>query len=102
MIDLFYAGGPLFMSLLTLILAAVVWVKFRFPTHIKTLGSLAIAFGFFGFMLGLFQLFEAVESQQLNISPALLAGGLKNAIISPLYGTLIFIICRVLQLNSLD
>ena len=98
MLHLFYAGGPLFMSILSLLFGAVLWAKFRFPSALKTLANLAIACGFFAFMLGLYQLFQAVEIEQVNISPALLAGGLKNAIIAPLYGSLIYVISYFMSL----
>lgn len=100
MFNLFYAGGPFFMGLLTLLLAAIVWSKLRAPHHVRTLGRLALTMGFLALMIGLFQLFEAVEAQDVDIHPALLAGGLKNAIVAPLYGALIYIFSTVLQLVS--
>lgn len=102
MFDLFYAGGPLFMGILTLLLATTIWAKIRAPHHLRTFGRLALAMGFLALMIGLFQLFEAVEAQHVDIHPALFAGGLKNAIIAPLYGTLIYIVSAVLQLVSSD
>lgn len=102
MIALFYAGGPLFMGILTLVLVAILWAKYRLPKQLNTLGKTAFALGFFSFMIGLYQLFDALEAQHVDVSPALLAGGLKNAIITPLYGTLLYVLSCVLQLFTKD
>ena len=62
---------------------------------LKGIGTFALVFGFLGQMLGLYQAFSVIE-QANNISPGLLAGGLKISMISPLYGTLIFLISYLL------
>lgn len=115
MTDLFYMGGPLFMGILTLLflmmLALAIYrglqlrrneilheTIFRHQlTHIKSVGLFALVFGIFGQLLGLYQAFAAIERVG-DISPALLAGGLKVSMITTLYGALIFLISYLIWL----
>lgn len=103
MTDLFYTGGPLFMGLLTLILTAIITASIFFIinqksdneyTHnklslIKELSILALVIGVLGQFLGLYSAFSIIE-QSVEISPELLARGLKVSSIPAIYG---FIIC---------
>lgn len=95
--DLFYAGGPLFMSLLSLILLAMLAATYRFPHLLKHLGKLALAIGCLGFMIGFFEMLQAVE-KTTGVAQNMLAGGLKNSMISPIYGLLIYIFGLFIQL----
>jgi hypothetical protein len=108
MFDLFYAGGPLFMGILTIILIAAVAVavyifvqggrgngKAPSATLVKEIGIFGLVFGIFGQFMGLYQAFTAIE-QMGSVSPALLAGGLKVSTITTLYGMIIFVIAWLL------
>ncbi|MCW0483959.1 MotA/TolQ/ExbB proton channel family protein [Gaoshiqia sediminis] len=104
LIDLFYEGGPLFMSIITIwgigmlvfsvqkIIHFFVQQKFTQNSLglILLFGSLAIVTGFLGQAIGMLMAFDAIEAAG-DISPALIAGGLKVSMITPLYGTIIFI-----------
>ncbi len=97
MIDFFYQGGVLFMSLvsITLILSLV-----SFYTHsdnLKTYGSLGLAFGIFGTTIGIYDAFSAIEEIG-NISQSMLAGGLKVSLTTTLYGFLVYLLTRILSL----
>lgn len=116
MADLFFAGGPLFMGILTLLLLVILaMAAYRFIqisrghvehetsfrhqlTHIKSIGLFSLVFGILAQMMGLYQAFSAIE-QAGNISPALLAGGLKVSMISTIYGLVIFLLSYVLWLG---
>lgn len=91
MIDLFYMGGPLFMGILTLILIGTLVAAFMGKAVVKELGQLALAFGFFGQLLGLYGAFEGIESMG-GVSQAMLAGGLKVSSITALYGLFIYLV----------
>ena len=104
MIDLFYAGGPLFMGILTIILIAAVasavyiFVQGRSENAkvpsvnlVKEIGIFGLVVGIFGQFIGLYQAFDAIE-QMGAVSPAILAGGLKVSAITTLYGMIIFVI----------
>ncbi|NNE29039.1 MAG: hypothetical protein HKN16_05360 [Saprospiraceae bacterium] len=107
-IELHYQGGPLFMSILSLIFLAVIVLSamkaYRLfssedqvdyqqagISQILQLGIFAAVFGIFGQCLGLFQAFMAIEAAG-DISPAMIAGGLKVSMITTLYGLFIFLI----------
>lgn len=97
-------GGPLFMytTLLILIAIIVLLVKaFMKPesnekliTLIKHLSLFVLVWGFLGQMLGLMGAFDAIQVQG-NVAPAVLAGGIKVAILSPLFGMIVFLIARL-------
>lgn len=116
MTDLFYMGGPLYMGILTLLLLAILAMgsyraiqiaqnkveyatTFRFYlTHIKSVGLFTLVFGILAQLIGLYQAFSAIERVG-DISPALLAGGLKVSMISTLYGISIFLLSYLIWLG---
>jgi len=61
---------------------------------IKQLSWLAIAWGFLGRTFGLIVAFDNLKEYG-ELTPSLLAEGLKMAILSPLLGIFIFIVARV-------
>jgi flagellar motor component MotA len=113
MTDLFYAGGPLFMGILTILLLIILAMavyrliqitrdnvthetSFRHQlTYIKSIGLFSLVFGILAQLMGLYQAFSAIEEVG-NISPALLAGGLKVSMITTIYGIIIFLISYLL------
>ena len=98
MIDLFFEGGPLFMGLLTLQLAGLLYAAFQHNKAIKLFGSLALATGFLGQLIGLFHLYEGVVAMGGEISQAILAGGLRVSSICSIYGLLIYSISLIIRL----
>jgi len=115
--NLFYMGGPAFMGVLTAILIIMVaWAVYHFlPVltekevnfsslksklkHIKTIGTFGLITGILGQLIGLYQAFSVME-QVRDISPTLLAGGLKVSLIPTLYGIVIFILSLLLWLAT--
>ena len=97
MLEIFYMGGPLFMSILTLLLVAVLVSAWKWPQWVKELGILALTVGILGQLIGLYTAFNAME-QTPDISPAMLAGGLKVSTITTLYGFLIFIVSLIIRI----
>ena len=102
--NLLNQGGPLFMytSLLILIIIIVLLIKvFIRPNEnsksinlIKHLSLFVLVWGFLGQMIGLMGAFDAIQIQG-NVSPAVLAGGIKVAILSPLFGMIVFLVARL-------
>jgi MotA/TolQ/ExbB proton channel family len=118
-------GGPLFMfplsllffiniGILVYVLIAVVQKK-QFNSYwlesIKQIGGLAAAFGTWSTIFGLFMAFDALESSKDIIPFPVIMGGLKVALITVLWGLVIFCLSlftyivlklttRNLQLNS--
>ena len=95
MVNLFLSGGPLFMGALTIIGLLMIVAAFR-KGCVKELGLLALAVGFLGQLIGLFSAFVAIE-QMGEVSPAMLAGGLKVSSITSIYGLLIYVIGMIIQ-----
>lgn len=110
MAKLFYEGGPLFMGILTLIFFALVVQtvitfiqadrKVRFDTNcslIRGIGLFGLIFGILGQLIGLYEAFDAIQ-QVGDISPALVAGGIKISMITTLYGFAIFLVAQLIWL----
>ena len=95
MLDYFYMGGPLFMGMLTLIFIALI-VAAVLKKGVKEIGSLALAMGFLGQLIGLMGAFEGIEAMG-GVSQSMLAGGLKVSSITSIYGLLIYIISLIVQ-----
>ena len=97
-------GGPLFMytTLIILIAIIVLLVKAFVNTEsnekavglVKHLSLFVLVWGFLGQMLGLMGAFDAIQIQG-DVSPSVLAGGIKIAILSPLFGMIVFLIARL-------
>ena len=102
---LFMTGGPLFMFIISVfgglmtVYAVkgviVVFVKKNYEkarvNYILFFGSLALILGILGQAIGLFNAFSVIQEVG-DISPSLIAGGLKVSMITPLYGAFWFII----------
>ncbi len=113
MLNLFKMGGPLFMGILTgllfiiLVIAVfylVIIVRKDYKNleetrkrlrYIKSIGLFALVTGILGQMIGLFSAFTAIE-QAMDVSPAIMAGGLKVSMIAPMYGMVIFLVSYLL------
>ncbi|MBK5280264.1 MAG: MotA/TolQ/ExbB proton channel family protein [Bacteroidia bacterium] len=57
---------------------------------IKQIGGLAAAYGTFGTLIGLFFAFDALEEMEEMIPLQVIMGGLKVALVTVLYGLIIF------------
>jgi len=97
-------GGPVFMYPLVcmLILILVLFVKELVKrVHLKTASNLisnislfAIAWGFLAQIIGLMSALEAIQMAS-DISPTILAAGLRISFIAPVFGIIIFLIGRL-------
>lgn len=113
MAQLFYMGGPLFMGILTCLFVILVVISVYFIlaiasgrasgrqnfrhqlTYLKSVGLFTMITGILGQLIGLMSAFKAIERVG-DISPAMLAGGLKVSMITTLYGILIYLISIVI------
>ena len=99
----FLEGGALFMSLILicLLLSIYFMVKSfltintnketskRMLKHIGDSGTLGLALGVLGALIGLITAFDVIEATG-GAAPSIIAGGLKVAILSPLFGLFTF------------
>jgi biopolymer transport protein ExbB/TolQ len=109
----FIMGGTLFMSILTILLVIIVAVSVYFAVtiasgkasekanfkqqlrYVKSLGLFTMITGILGQMIGLFSAFIAIEAAG-DISPAMIAGGLKVSMITSLTGVVICLISIII------
>ena len=109
MFKLFIQGGPVFMTILTVLLVAIFFAAWKAPRWIKEVGSFALVFGFLTLLIGLYQMFVALQQVAMDIgegvtgvfdliSPGVLFGGLKIALIPVFYGIIIYLISLVVCL----
>ncbi len=97
-----FEGGPAFMSVIYIMWIIVGFISIKFlmnyfsekrdlqklsknNTTILFIGSFAFLLGLFGQILGMYGALAAIHAAG-DISPALIAGGLKVSLIAPLYG----------------
>lgn len=103
--ELFKMGGIQFMAVVTILGVVMIFysVKSIINVFVKNdygskgvnyiimYGSLAFIIGLLGQAIGMFAAFAAIQEAG-DISPALIAGGLRVSMIAPLYGLFYFIL----------
>ena len=97
-------GGPFFtypmMVILIIILALFIIELVRKNNHEKTIslltsiGWFVIVWGFLGHSLGLISAFDQIQAAG-EVSPQIMAGGLKIALLCPLISSIVFLIARI-------
>lgn len=97
MIKLFIEGGLFWMSLLTLELIGLLLAAWKAPGWVKEAGIISVVTGFLGFLFGISQMAGAIQGIG-DISDALIFGGLKVALITLIYGTLIYLASLVIRI----
>ena len=108
MFKLFMQGGAGIMTVLTVLLVAIFFAAWKAPRWIKEIGSFALVFGFLTLLIGLYQMFEALQQVATDIgegvtgvfdliSPGVLFGGLKIALIPVFYGIIIYLVSLVVR-----
>ena len=117
LINRFMEGGAFFMSLILICLLISIYftaksflniksnveISRKMLKHISDSGALGLALGAMGAFLGLISAFDVLEASGAA-EPGIIAGGLKVALLSPLFGLLTFslsklaiLILRILQ-----
>ena len=108
LINRFMEGGALFMSLILICLLISIYFIFKSVLNIKTnrdvsikmlkhisdAGLLALTLGVLGAFLGLISAFDALEASG-QAEPSILAGGIKVALLSPLFGLFTLAVARL-------
>jgi len=115
--SIFMKGGPLFMGALSIILVlTTAWIIYHFVVaynskpadnaaslrklgYGKLMGLFALMTGILGQMVGLVEMFDAIEYVKANgeiIKPELVYGGIKATMIVTIYGILIYLFSLIL------
>ena len=104
----FMEGGALFMSLILICLLISIYftaksflniksnveISKKMLKHISDSGTLGLALGVMGAFLGLITAFDVLEATG-EAQPGIIAGGLKVALLSPLFGLLTFSLSKL-------
>ena len=106
--DRFLEGGALFMSLILICLLISIFFTIKSILKIKTdkeaskkilkhisdSGTLGLALGVMGAFIGLVSAFDVLEASGAA-EPSIIAGGLKVALLSPLFGLFTFSVSKL-------
>lgn len=95
--ELYQEGGVLFMSLITLCLVGVFLAAWKMPSRVKELGIAALVLGFVSWAVGMYQAMGVLQIVG-DISPSVLLGGAKVALIAPIWGCIVFIISLIVRI----
>ena len=104
----FMEGGALFMSLVLVCLLLSIYflvksllniktnikISKKMLKHISDSGTLGLALGIMGAFIGLITAFDNLEATG-EANPSIIAGGLKVALLSPLFGLFTFSISKL-------
>lgn len=115
--NLFFMGGTLFMSILSILLVIMVaWMIYHMAKYLiakstsketvllkmeqgRSIGLFAMIFGILGQLIGLYGAFSSL-AEVSNVSPAIIYVGLKVSMITTLYGLIIYLIAIILWFGS--
>ena len=84
------------MSVLTILLVAIFFAAWKAPRWVKEIGIGALVVAIFWNLQGLYQALGVVQMAP-DISPAVICGGLKVAMISLLYGLIVYFLSLVIR-----
>ena len=104
----FMEGGALFMSLILVCLLISIYftvksllniktnieISKKMLKHISDSGTLGLALGVTGAFIGLITAFDVLEATG-EANPSIIAGGLKVALLSPLFGLFTFSVSKL-------
>lgn len=94
--QLFVEGGLAWMIIISLFLIALFIAAWKAPRWVKEIGAGALVFGVFGTLLGLAQVFAALQSFP-DAGLAVICGGLKVTLITTFYGLIVYFISLVIR-----
>jgi biopolymer transport protein ExbB/TolQ len=85
------------MSLLTLELIGLFLAAWKTPAWVKEIGMIGLLSGLLPVLFGMYHA-QGIVAQSGDVSPALLAGGFRVALITVIYGCVIFLISLVIRI----
>lgn len=97
MVQIFIEGGVFWMALLTLELIGVLLAAWKAPGWVKEAGLIAVMTGLLGTLIGISQL-SGVVHQLGDIAPGIIFGGLKVALITFIYGSIIYCVSLIIRI----
>ena len=95
--DYFVNGGPILMSIITILLIAVLFAAWKARAWVKELGILAFAASLFMTCMSLYQFFETIMLYG-EASFRVYCQGLTIALLPFLYGLLVYIVSIIIRI----
>ena len=102
----FIEGGPVFMSILTVLLVGIFFAAWKAPRWVKEIGVFALVFGFLSMILGISQVLSYLRDTAATQSATsigdliplrILFSGLKVTLIPTIYGSIIYLISLIVR-----
>ena len=107
MFKIFMQGGVGYMTIFTLLLAALFFAAWKAPRWVKEIGEFALVFGLLAPLFPLYQLFDTLQQVSVArtdvsglfdlISPGVLFSG-KVILIPAMYGMTVYLISLVVRI----
>lgn len=108
MFKLFIDGGPIFISVLTILLVALFFAAWKAPRWVKEIGKFALVFGLVSPLFPLYGALSTLQQVAIDlgsevhgmfdlISPGVLFG-IKVILIPVIYGMIIYMISLVIRM----
>lgn len=94
---LFISGGPVGMVIITLLFIALFFAAWKAPAWVKETGIAALVVGIFWTVLGWLQAADFIQGVDGDVSPNILAGGIKVSLIPVLYGLIVYFVSLILR-----
>lgn len=95
--DYFVNGGPVLMSIITILLIAVLFAAWKAPAWVKDLGILALAASVFMTFMGLYQFFNTIMLYG-EASFRVYCSGFTVVLLPLLYGLLVYIVSIIIRI----
>ena len=95
---LFVEGGPISMSVLTILLAGLLFAAWKAPAWVREIGAVALAFSILAVAFSWYHAASVVVICEGEISPALLWGGLKCCVVPLCYGLIIYLVSLIIRM----
>ena len=97
MLKLFLDGGAFYMGLLTVELIALLLAAWKAPGWVKEAGLIALSTGCISFMMGVTEIATSMLEAGDSIPGIIAYAGLKVALISLIYGCLIYVVSLIIR-----
>lgn len=97
-VDAFMAGGWWGMAAITLTLVCALFAAWKAPAWVQSLGKVAIAIGVISFLLGISDIAKVIQENGNEFPFSVYMGGLKVALIAPIYGIIVYVIITLVDL----
>jgi len=96
--ELFIEGGMDFMSVLTLLLALLFLAAWKAPAWVRDIGIVALALGILSHLIGIYMALDDIIRYEGDLSVTVIFAGYRVSLIPVLYGFIIFIISRIINI----